>query len=384
LSGSVLLAYSGDLVAADESYLLVTWPASVNIYNTSALLATAYDDGMSNRLARRVDDLAAGTYSIRCKTVTDEGQTSAFGSAMAVTLAPVPPAPTDPVYVSGNYTNTRIRFSGATPVWVAETVVQKRAWCVPSTGPAGYAYECTTAGTTAADDPEGSNEPTWPTTLGQTVTDGTVVWTCRSAVTYRVYDSALDLPTDLLNTDSHRKTAAASGSTVTVDLDSLGSAEAGTRRLQIYSICGVQDPVGITLLVEYAASGAVIAPAPNVIECSVKAISGRAITLRYTYDADDQAVAPATVKLWLRAEGAAAIDFSVDAPDVSQAIAAADPDGLRRGTITVAAPADGFYTWIVRVADAAGNLSENTALSEELWAGTATIPATTPEVYFAG
>lgn len=36
-----------------------------------------------------------------------------------------------------------------------------------------YCYDCTTAGTTSA------TPPTWPTTVGATVTDGTVVWTCR-------------------------------------------------------------------------------------------------------------------------------------------------------------------------------------------------------------
>ena len=36
----------------------------------------------------------------------------------------------------------------------------------------GYSYKCTVAGTT------GSTEPTWPTTIGDTVTDGTVTWEC--------------------------------------------------------------------------------------------------------------------------------------------------------------------------------------------------------------
>lgn len=38
----------------------------------------------------------------------------------------------------------------------------------------GYQYEVTTAGQVA---PE---EPTWPTTVSETVADGSVVWTCRA------------------------------------------------------------------------------------------------------------------------------------------------------------------------------------------------------------
>ena len=56
------------------------------------------------------------------------------------------------------------------------------ALVIPAT-PNGHYYKCTTAGTT------GTAIPTWPTTSGGTVTDGTVVWTEQGATatnTYRV------------------------------------------------------------------------------------------------------------------------------------------------------------------------------------------------------
>ncbi len=54
---------------------------------------------------------------------------------------------------------------GAFPATIIEPSV--------SYGATGYAYQCTTGGVTHA-----SVEPTWPTTIGNTVSDGTAVWTC--------------------------------------------------------------------------------------------------------------------------------------------------------------------------------------------------------------
>ena len=64
---------------------------------------------------------------------------------------------------------------GAT-AWVANTAYVLGDIVVPTTSN-GFWYECTTAGTSHATD-----EPTWPTTEGGTVTDGTtLVWTCHAA-----------------------------------------------------------------------------------------------------------------------------------------------------------------------------------------------------------
>ena len=56
--------------------------------------------------------------------------------------------------------------------WAASTAYALGDFVEPTTHN-GYKYECTTAGTS------GTTEPTWPTTPGNTVTDGTAVWTCR-------------------------------------------------------------------------------------------------------------------------------------------------------------------------------------------------------------
>jgi len=61
--------------------------------------------------------------------------------------------------------------------WRPSTAYNAGALVKPTAGSNSFFYECTTAGTS------GSTEPTWPTTDGATVTDGTVVWTARAGFT---------------------------------------------------------------------------------------------------------------------------------------------------------------------------------------------------------
>lgn len=59
------------------------------------------------------------------------------------------------------------------PDWQATTAYVLKDFVQPLT-PDGFFYECTTAGTS------GASEPSWPAVLGNTIADGSVVWTCRA------------------------------------------------------------------------------------------------------------------------------------------------------------------------------------------------------------
>lgn len=79
------------------------------------------------------------------------------------------------------------------PQWTADTDEDLLAPLAPTTANQnGSWFQCTTPGTT------GSTEPIWPTVQGDTVTDGTVVWTCMGPVDqFRVYDTDV---TDVMRT----------------------------------------------------------------------------------------------------------------------------------------------------------------------------------------
>lgn len=71
------------------------------------------------------------------------------------------------------------------PEWAASTAYtaikegdRKVGDRVKPTSPNGRWYACTTAGTS------GASEPSWPTTIGATVSDGTVTWTAEQALVF--------------------------------------------------------------------------------------------------------------------------------------------------------------------------------------------------------
>jgi hypothetical protein len=76
-----------------------------------------------------------------------------------------------PIVANGfHYEVTDVSLTTST--WVTLTLYSTGTFAKP-TAPNTFRYEATTGGTSDA------GEPTWPTIRGRTVTDGTVIWTCR-------------------------------------------------------------------------------------------------------------------------------------------------------------------------------------------------------------
>lgn len=109
---------------------------------------------------------------------TDTTQTSGTASASSVT------AYLNKWVEVGKMNISSVVVKAATPTAWAQTTAYLQGAFVAKVSANAYRYECTTAGTSS------SSEPTWPTTVGGTVVDGTVTWTCRK-LTY-------DLTTDYL------------------------------------------------------------------------------------------------------------------------------------------------------------------------------------------
>jgi hypothetical protein len=63
-------------------------------------------------------------------------------------------------------------LSALETVWHPKEIKSATQYVRPTVGN-GYEYECTDGGLT------GTEEPDWPETIGGTVDDGTVEWTCR-------------------------------------------------------------------------------------------------------------------------------------------------------------------------------------------------------------
>jgi hypothetical protein len=117
---------------------------------------------------------ASRTYALGdyVRPITNNGfcyQATAITTGIAAGAEPAWPTTIGNTIVDGGVTWTcRLRS-----IWLASLVTTVGTMVRPTT-PNAYVYRCTVAGTRAV------GEPTWPTTPGTTVADGTVTWQCLS------------------------------------------------------------------------------------------------------------------------------------------------------------------------------------------------------------
>lgn len=106
------------------------------------------------------------TNAITAGAVTDEALGNAYANGLSPTAFPINTAVAPVVRHVQHAATARANT----------TAYALNAYVLPAT-PNGYIYKATTAGTS------GGTLPTYPTTIGGTVTDGTVVWTCVGKTT---------------------------------------------------------------------------------------------------------------------------------------------------------------------------------------------------------
>jgi len=115
--------------------------------------------------------------------------------------------------------------------WQANTSYAVGDYVKPSSINTGYNYECIVEGTS------GENEPDWPTTLGETVVDGTVTWKCVSVRGNNNIIIGYDIECNQYDTDTLNIGNIITGNLETGDVEISGK----------LTVDGLIDPTGLGL-----------------------------------------------------------------------------------------------------------------------------------------
>jgi len=113
VSGTVTLNYVRDLEVGEE-HLITRWPKSYKVYINSTLAATIDEVSLAQKVSARIGPLDSGSNTISVSYTSDTGveSNSAFTGIVAGAARPSPP--TLPFsYVSGNYSNTVVKFGSS-------------------------------------------------------------------------------------------------------------------------------------------------------------------------------------------------------------------------------------------------------------------------------
>ena len=119
VSGTVTVAFTSTVALGDVP-LTVRWPASYQVHYTTSSLSfprtperTVLDNGQGNFFGFTTGSLDDGTYNVAIVPVSDTGKTQTETTSLGHVIVAPPLAPLRVVYLDGNSTNTRLRFTAA-------------------------------------------------------------------------------------------------------------------------------------------------------------------------------------------------------------------------------------------------------------------------------
>lgn len=299
VSGSVIIAYTGDV--ATGGYALIRWPAQLKIhYKTST-----FSGGDFPRTAEA--------------TLYDDGRSNTFRYRSDVLAAGSYYVVVHQVDECGNE-GTGTQSGGA-----AVTVY------APPAKPGKAAYVSGDQSNTA------------------------INWTASAtaAVTYNIYDSGtsgiLDLDAAPVNTASTSATLASLADPTFT----------GIRRILVRATkAGIEEGSTQILELEYASGAVIVARPPKPGVGKQVSTSGLTLTVPVTIDTAEQAVAAATVELFLFAVGASPNYSSADGT-ANVASAGSSAGLVTKLNVSALASGAGLWMYAVRTKSAAGNQSQN-------------------------
>ena len=301
ITGSVTVTYTGDVTSGAN--IVARWPAQIKAHHKTSIFAapdfprtaegTIYDDGRQNLYLYRSARLAAGTYYVVPHTVDENGTES-----------------------------TGIALGGSTVVL--------------NTPPGAPGVPVYTSGGAAA----------------------TIITFDASATAGATYDCMDSNASGILDVDTVANTRASGTGSLTHALAALTDLSfTGIRYVLMRALSGgVQEKNTNILEIEYAA-GVVVLPRPPIpgVGQNVTTV-GRALTVPFTIDTNEQLASAATVELFLFAVGGSPTYGTADA---STAVGTAI-GGIIQGTISFTAAGNVDRMWAIRTKTSGGVQSNNT------------------------
>ena len=316
ITGTVDIVYTADVLT--NGFLVVDFPQQYNIYFSQTMFTSMTfpaqpngkirDDGQEDSYTFISDIVDAGTWYVTVRQVDSESKESTNIDNIPIISFTPPANPGTPFYAAGNWANTNLKAKAST----------------------------------------------------------------TSGATYFVYDSGVDGPLTL-QSDTPAVTMGTQTGIFNIVLPPLTDPLfTGQRAILLHSVkAGIESANVDILTIEYL-NGNVVLPRPNSPASTNRVkVNGRALTANYSYSTVNQAVAPASVAIFIYAVGSTPNYASPQGTASTQAAFGASISGSVTGTVS----SDGIYYYEVRAVSALGMQDTGTVVYGPLELSNATPPA---------